>query len=166
MFAPGVEFLMRRAVMTRIDNREGRIFLRLLAEEGLIHRSMVEELMEYADAREVRFSKNSAAIAAGRRDHRLPGGKITPERGDRLPAHRDDALLLSLAPHLYLVVAPSNKLKISILAIAYYISCFVQPRSWLGTERVGNKSLCRQVWSVQISSCQSCSSQVQLPHYP
>ena len=52
---------------SRIDNREGRIFLRLLAEEGLIHRSMVEELMEYADAREVRFSKNSAAIAAAAR---------------------------------------------------------------------------------------------------
>jgi rubrerythrin len=48
----------------KIENREGRIFLRLLAEEGLIHRSMVEELMEYADSREVRFSKNSAAIAA------------------------------------------------------------------------------------------------------
>jgi rubrerythrin len=52
---------------SRIDNREGRIFLRLLAEEGLIHRSMVEELMEYAAAREVRFSKNSAAIAAAAR---------------------------------------------------------------------------------------------------
>jgi rubrerythrin len=52
---------------SRIDNREGRIFLRLLAEEGLIHRSMVDELMEYADAREVRFSKNSAAIAAAAR---------------------------------------------------------------------------------------------------
>jgi rubrerythrin len=52
---------------SRIDNREGRIFLRLLAEEGLIHRSMVEELMEYANAREVRFSKNSAAIAAAAR---------------------------------------------------------------------------------------------------
>ena len=52
---------------SRIDNREGRIFLRLLAEEGLIHRSMVEDLMEYADAREVRFSKNSAAIAAAAR---------------------------------------------------------------------------------------------------
>ena len=52
---------------SRIDNREGRIFLRLLGEEGLIHKSMVEELMEYADAREVRFSKNSAAIAAAAR---------------------------------------------------------------------------------------------------
>ena len=52
---------------SRIDNREGRIFLRLLAEEGLIHRCMVEELMEYANAREVRFSKNSAAIAAAAR---------------------------------------------------------------------------------------------------
>lgn len=52
---------------SRIDNREGRIFLRLLGEEGLIHRSMVEELMEYANAREVRFSKNSAAIAAAAR---------------------------------------------------------------------------------------------------
>jgi rubrerythrin len=52
---------------SRIDNREGRIFLRLLAEEGGIHRSMVEELMEYANAREVRFSKNSAAIAAAAR---------------------------------------------------------------------------------------------------
>jgi rubrerythrin len=52
---------------SRIDNREGRIFLRLLAEEGLIHRSMVDELMEYANAREVRFSKNSAAIAAAAR---------------------------------------------------------------------------------------------------
>ena len=52
---------------SHIDNREGRIFLRLLAEEGLIHRSMVEELMEYANAREVRFSKNSAAIAAAAR---------------------------------------------------------------------------------------------------
>ena len=52
---------------SRIDNREGRIFLRLLADEGLIHRSMVEELMEYANAREVRFSKNSAAIAAAAR---------------------------------------------------------------------------------------------------
>ena len=51
----------------KIENREGRIFLRLLAEEGLIHRSMVEELMEYADGREVRFSKNSAAIAAAAR---------------------------------------------------------------------------------------------------
>ncbi len=52
---------------SRIDNREGRIFLRLLAEEGLIHRSMVEELMEYADSRDIRFSKNSAAIAAAAR---------------------------------------------------------------------------------------------------
>jgi rubrerythrin len=52
---------------SRIDNREGRIFLRLLAEEGLIHRSMVEELMEYADSRDVKFSKNSAAIAAAAR---------------------------------------------------------------------------------------------------
>ena len=52
---------------SRIDNREGRIFLRLLGEEGLIHRSMVEDLMEYADSREVRFSKNSAAIAAAAR---------------------------------------------------------------------------------------------------
>ena len=52
---------------SRIDNREGRIFLRLLAEEGLIHRSMVEELMEYANSREVKFSKNSAAIAAAAR---------------------------------------------------------------------------------------------------
>lgn len=51
----------------KIENREGRIFLRLLAEEGLIHRSMVEELMEYAAGREVRFSKNSAAIAAAAR---------------------------------------------------------------------------------------------------
>ena len=51
----------------KIENREGRIFLRLLAEEGLIHRSMVDELMEYADSREVRFSKNSAAIAAAAR---------------------------------------------------------------------------------------------------
>ena len=48
----------------KIENREGRIFLRLLAEEGLIHRSMVEELMEYAEGRDIRFSKNSAAIAA------------------------------------------------------------------------------------------------------
>jgi len=52
---------------SRIDNREGRIFLRLLAEEGLIHRSMVDDLMEYANSREVRFSKNSAAIAAAAR---------------------------------------------------------------------------------------------------
>lgn len=52
---------------SRIDNREGRIFLRLLAEEGQIHRSMVDDLMEYANAREVRFSKNSAAIAAAAR---------------------------------------------------------------------------------------------------
>ncbi len=52
---------------SRIDNREGRIFLRLLAEEGLIHRSMVEELMEYADSKDIRFSKNSAAIAAAAR---------------------------------------------------------------------------------------------------
>ena len=52
---------------SRIDNREGRIFLRLLAEEGLIHRSMVEDLMEYADQRDVKFSKNSAAIAAAAR---------------------------------------------------------------------------------------------------
>ena len=52
---------------SRIDNREGRIFLRLLAEEGLIHRSMVEELMEYANSKEIRFSKNSAAIAAAAR---------------------------------------------------------------------------------------------------
>lgn len=52
---------------SRIDNREGRIFLRLLAEEGLIHRAMVEELMEYADSKEIRFSKNSAAIAAAAR---------------------------------------------------------------------------------------------------
>ncbi len=52
---------------SRIDNREGRIFLRLLAEEGLIHRSMVLDLMEYADSREIRFSKNSAAIAAAAR---------------------------------------------------------------------------------------------------
>jgi rubrerythrin len=51
----------------KIENREGRIFLRLLAEEGLIHQSMVDELMEYADARDVRFSKNSAAIAAAAR---------------------------------------------------------------------------------------------------
>jgi rubrerythrin len=51
----------------KIENREGRIFLRLLAEEGLIHRAMVDELMEYADGREVRFSKNSAAIAAAAR---------------------------------------------------------------------------------------------------
>jgi rubrerythrin len=49
---------------SRIDNREGRIFLRLLGEEGLIHKSMVDDLMEYANAREVRFSKNRAAIAA------------------------------------------------------------------------------------------------------
>ena len=52
---------------SRIDNREGRIFLRLLAEEGLIHKSMVDDLMEYANSREVRFSKNSAAIAAAAR---------------------------------------------------------------------------------------------------
>jgi rubrerythrin len=52
---------------SRIDNREGRIFLRLLAEEGLIHRCMVEDLMEYANSREIRFSKNSAAIAAAAR---------------------------------------------------------------------------------------------------
>jgi rubrerythrin len=52
---------------SRIDNREGRIFLRLLAEEGLIHKSMVDDLMEYANAREIRFSKNSAAIAAAAR---------------------------------------------------------------------------------------------------
>ena len=51
----------------KIENREGRIFLRLLAEEGLIHQSMVDELMEYADARDVRFLKNSAAIAAAAR---------------------------------------------------------------------------------------------------
>lgn len=52
---------------SRIDNREGRIFLRLLAEEGLIHRSMVDDLMDYANSREIRFSKNSAAIAAAAR---------------------------------------------------------------------------------------------------
>jgi len=51
----------------KIENREGRIFLRLLAEEGMIHKSMVVELMEYADGREVRFSKNSAAIAQAAR---------------------------------------------------------------------------------------------------
>ncbi|MCE9637894.1 MAG: hypothetical protein K8T90_19510 [Planctomycetes bacterium] len=52
---------------SRIDNREGRIFLRLLGEEGLIHKSMVDDLMDYANSREVRFSKNSAAIAAAAR---------------------------------------------------------------------------------------------------
>lgn len=52
---------------SRIDNREGRIFLRLLGEEGLIHKAMVDDLMEYANAREVRFSKNSAAIAQAAR---------------------------------------------------------------------------------------------------
>jgi rubrerythrin len=51
----------------KIENREGRIFLRLLAEEGLIHRSMVDELMEYANSRDIRFSKNSAAIAQAAR---------------------------------------------------------------------------------------------------
>ena len=51
----------------KIENREGRIFLRLLAEEGLIHKSMVEELLEYAEGRDIRFSKNSAAIAAAAR---------------------------------------------------------------------------------------------------
>ena len=50
-----------------IDSREGRIFLRLLAEEGLVHKSMVEHLMEYAEQKEIRFSKNSAAIAAAAR---------------------------------------------------------------------------------------------------
>jgi len=51
----------------KVENREGRIFLRLLAEEGLVHRSMVEELLEYADSRDIRFSKNSAAIAQAAR---------------------------------------------------------------------------------------------------
>ena len=50
-----------------IDSREGRIFLRLLAEEGLVHKSMVEQLMEYASQKEIKFSKNSAAIAAAAR---------------------------------------------------------------------------------------------------
>jgi len=50
-----------------IDSREGRIFLRLLAEEGLVHKSMVEQLMEYASHKEIRVSKNSAAIAAAAR---------------------------------------------------------------------------------------------------
>ncbi len=50
-----------------IESREGRIFLRLLAEEGLVHKSMVEQLMEYAAHKEIRFSKNSAAIAAAAR---------------------------------------------------------------------------------------------------
>ena len=50
-----------------IDSREGRIFLRLLAEEGLVHKSMVEQLMEYASRKEIKFSKNSAAIAAAAR---------------------------------------------------------------------------------------------------
>ena len=50
-----------------IASREGRIFLRLLAEEGLVHKSMVEQLMEYASQKEIKFSKNSAAIAAAAR---------------------------------------------------------------------------------------------------
>ena len=50
-----------------IESREGRIFLRLLAEEGLVHKSMVEQLMDYASRKEIRFSKNSAAIATAAR---------------------------------------------------------------------------------------------------
>src|SRR5207248_10728342 len=74
--------------------------------------------------------------------------------------------LNAVAPQLDLVVAPSHKLKISIPPIAYYIPSSVQSSSWFSTERMWNESLCRQVWSSQISPRQPNSSQAQFSHYP
>jgi rubrerythrin len=47
-----------------IDNREGRIFLRLLSEEGTVHGGMLEEVLDYVDRKEVRITKAGQVLAA------------------------------------------------------------------------------------------------------
>jgi rubrerythrin len=46
-----------------IDNREGRIFLRLLSEEGTVHGGMLEEVLDYVDRKEVRITKAGQVLA-------------------------------------------------------------------------------------------------------
>ena len=48
----------------RIDNREGRIFLRLLSEEGTVHGGMLEEVMDYVDRKEIRITKAGQVLAS------------------------------------------------------------------------------------------------------
>ncbi len=47
----------------RLEDREGRIFLRLLAEEGRIHGRILEEVIEYVDDREIRITKAGQVLA-------------------------------------------------------------------------------------------------------
>ena len=50
----------------RIDDREGRIFLRLLSEEGTVHGGMLREVIEYVDRKEIRITK-AGQVCAGRK---------------------------------------------------------------------------------------------------
>jgi rubrerythrin len=48
----------------RIDYREGRIFLRLLSEEGTVHGGMLREILEYVDRKEIRITKAGQVCTA------------------------------------------------------------------------------------------------------
>jgi rubrerythrin len=48
----------------RIDDREGRIFLRLLSEEGTVHGGMLGEILDYVDRKEIRITKAGQVCAA------------------------------------------------------------------------------------------------------
>ena len=47
-----------------IDNREGRIFLRLLSEEGVVHDGMLAEILDYVDRKEIRITKAGQVLAS------------------------------------------------------------------------------------------------------
>jgi rubrerythrin len=48
----------------RIDNREGRIFLRLLSEEGTVHGGLLREILDYVDRKEIRITKAGQVLAS------------------------------------------------------------------------------------------------------
>jgi hypothetical protein len=73
-----------------------------------------------------------------------------------LTQHRLDLTQLDAeATDFYLVIKPAQKFDISILEISRQVSGSVQSRPRFSAERIGNKSLGRQLRSIKIALGQS-----------
>src|SRR5579872_2396554 len=103
----------------------------------------------------------------------LVPARLFPRDYNRLPHSRilrqtrfNLSQLNPKSPDLHLVIVPSQKLDVSVCQPSPQVPCPVHAGLPVAYERIGKKSLRRQLRPIQIPSRHSRTTDVQLPTYP
>src|SRR5690348_11181262 len=76
------------------------------------------------------------------------------------------AKLNTKATNLHLVVDATEECNGAIRSIASQVPSLVKASTWSLAERIGDEALSSQLWTIEISTCQTIATNIQLTSYP